>query len=116
MKNYRVHPTHWLIYAQATTTATASAQTRRWRKLSSAALGTGLMASRAGARVTRDRFRKTGPSSTATSRVEINKLVRRVHPIIFTNSFLGDDAAVLARCVDGVEVDAAIQHEGAVKF
>ena len=65
VKNYRVHPTHWLIYAQAPTTATARARTRRWRT-SSAALGSGLMASRAGAQVKRDRFRKTGGTSTAT--------------------------------------------------
>ena len=43
----------------------------------------------------------------------------------FTKSFLGDGAAVLApstatpssrRRIDGVEVDAKIQHERAVKF
>ena len=43
-----------------------------------------------------------------------NQPVRRVHQF-FTNSFLGDDAVVLAH-VDGVEIDATIQHERAVKF
>ena len=51
--------------------------------------------------------------------------MRRVHRQFFTKSFLGDDAAALApstatpssrRRIDGVEVDAKIQHERAVKF
>jgi hypothetical protein len=62
--------------------------------------------------------------------VEINQCVGCTRQF-FTKSFLGDDAAVLGsverrgtgiatpssrRRVDGVEVDAPIQHERAVKF
>ena len=57
--------------------------------------------------------------------VEINQCVGCTRQF-FTKSFLGDDAAVLARSsgeepssrrrVDGVEDDAMIQHERAVKF
>ena len=63
--------------------------------------------------------------------VEINQCVGCTRQF-FTKSFLGDDAAVLARSserrgtgiatpssrrrVDGLEVDAMIQHERAVKF
>ena len=57
--------------------------------------------------------------------MEINQCVGCTRQF-FTKSFLDDDAAVLApssgeepappRRVDGVEVDAAIQDERAVKF